>query len=110
MPTIKVLPNEQLCPEGACFEARAGQCLARALLRHGIRIEHACEMVGACGTCHVIIREGFDSLQEPSDDELDRLDQAWGVTEQSRLSCKTIIGEEDLTVEIPKYSRNHARE
>ena len=110
MPTIKVLPHEQLCPQGASFQARTGQNLARVLLRHGIRIEHACEMVGACGTCHVIIREGYDSLEEPSDEEQDRLDQAWGVTEVSRLSCRTRIGEQDLTIEIPKYSRNHARE
>lgn len=110
MPKITVLSHEQLCPEGKTFEAREGASLARALLANGIRIEHACEFSGACSTCHVIIREGFDSLNEPEDEELDRLDQAWGVTAVSRLSCQTKVGSEDLVVEIPKYSRNHAKE
>ena len=49
-------------------------------------------------------------MDEPEDEELDMLDHAWGVTDFSRLSCRAVIGEEDLTVEIPKYSRNHAKE
>ena len=73
-------------------------------------IVHACEVSGACSTCHVIVRQGFDSLNEPEDEELDMLDQAWGVTDLSRLSCQAVVGEEDLVIEIPKYSRNHAKE
>ena len=37
-------------------------------------------------------------------------DTAWGASVLSRLSCQTKVGEGDITVEIPKYSRNHARE
>ncbi len=110
MPVVTVLPHAELCPEGKCFEVRTGTKLARALLANGVRVEHACEFSGACSTCHVIIREGYDSLNEPEDEELDRLDLAWGVTSVSRLSCQTIVGEEDITVELPKYSRNHAKE
>lgn len=110
MPKVTVLPHETLCPEGLVFEAATGENLARALLAHGVKIEHACEFSCACATCHVFIREGFDSLEEPDDNELDHLDTAWGASVLSRLSCQTKVGEGDITVEIPKYSRNHARE
>lgn len=110
MPKITVLPHETLCPNGLTFEAAAGDNLARALLKNGVKIEHACEFSCACSTCHVIIREGFDTLNEPDDDELDHLDQAWGAGVYSRLSCQTKVGTADITVEIPKYSRNYARE
>ncbi len=110
MPKITVLPHETLCPEGAEFEVPAGTNLARTLLDHGIKIEHACEFSCACATCHVMIREGLESLNEPSDDELDHLDTAWGAGIYSRLSCQTTVGDADITVEIPKYSRNHAKE
>ena len=79
MPKITVLPNPKYCPEGAEFEMATGENLIRGLLSHGVKIEHACEMSCACSTCHVIIRKGFDSLEEPSDKEYDCLDKAWGV-------------------------------
>lgn len=110
MPKITVLPHPTVCPEGKTFEVKPGVKLARALLANGVGIEHACEFSGACSTCHVIVREGFDSLNEAEDEELDMLDQAWGVTSTSRLSCQTVVGKEDLVIEIPKYSRNHAKE
>ena len=110
MPKITVLPHASVCPEGKTFEVKSGVKLARALLANGVVIEHACEFSGACSTCHVIVREGFDSLNEPEDEELDMLDQAWGVTDLSRLSCQAVVGDEDLVIEIPKYSRNHAKE
>lgn len=110
MPKITVLPHASVCPEGKTFEVKSGVKLARALLANDVGIEHACEFSGACSTCHVIVREGFDSLNEPEDEELDMLDQAWGVTDLSRLSCQAVVGDEDLVIEIPKYSRNHAKE
>lgn len=110
MPKVTVLLHETACPNGAEFELAPGSMLAKALLDHGVKIEHACEFSCACSTCHVIIREGFDSLNEPDDDELDHLDAAWGSGVLSRLSCQTKMGESDITVEIPKYSRNHAKE
>lgn len=58
----------------------------------------------------MIIREGFDSLNESTDMEDDMLDKAWGLEVDSRLSCQCLVGKEDLVVEIPKYSLNHARE
>ena len=80
------------------------------MLENGVNIEHACEMSRACTTCHVIVRQGFDSMEPSEEEEDDLLDKAWGLEPQSRLSCQAIVAREDLTVEIPKYSINHAKE
>lgn len=110
MPKIQVLPHESLCPEGKSFEAPEGAMLCRSLLDHGIEIEHACEMSRACTTCHCIVRQGFDSLEAADDDEEDLLDKAWGLAPTSRLSCQVKLGTEDLVIEIPRYTINHAKE
>ncbi|MEO6920502.1 MAG: ISC system 2Fe-2S type ferredoxin [Collimonas sp.] len=110
MPQIVVLPHPTYCPDGIVFEAPRGQSVCDALLNHDIEIEHACEKSCACTTCHVVVREGFASLGELDDKEEDLLDMAWGLEATSRLSCQAIVGEEDLVVEIPKYTINHASE
>jgi 2Fe-2S ferredoxin len=110
MPTITIEPHPALCPDGASFEARSGSFLCDALLRNGIALEHACEKSCACSTCHVIVRQGFDSLTEASDDEEDQLDRAWGLQPQSRLACQVIVRQDDLTLELPRYTVNLARE
>lgn len=110
MPKITILPHTQLCPQGATIEAVPGESICRNLLDRQIEIEHACEMSCACTTCHVIVREGFAGLKPSSEDEDDLLDMAWGLTPQSRLSCQAIVGDEDLVIEIPRYTINHARE
>jgi len=110
MATIKILPHPEYCPQGAQIQAPAGTSICEALLDNGIQIEHACDMSCACTTCHVVVREGYNSLNEPDENEEDMLDRAWGLEPQSRLSCQAIIAQQDLVVEIPKYSINHARE
>ena len=110
MPVIRILPHSEYCPEGTTLPAQAGDSICEALLEHGIPIEHACEMSCACTTCHVIVREGFNSLNELDENEEDLLDRAWGLEPQSRLSCQAIVAQQDLVVEIPKYSINHAKE
>jgi 2Fe-2S ferredoxin len=80
------------------------------LLKNHIEIEHACDKVCACTTCHVIIREGFDTLPPSDDLEDDMLDKAWGLSPKSRLSCQSIIQNDDITIEIPKYTINLAKE
>lgn len=107
---ITVLPNETLCPKGAEFSVPEGTNLCEALLEQNIRIEHACELSCACTTCHVVMREGGQSLDEATENEEDMLDMAWGLTAQSRLSCQTIVRGTPLVIEIPKYTINHARE
>ena len=110
MPVIKILPHPEYCPEGASIEAPAGTSICEAMLDNGIAIEHACELSCACTTCHVIVREGLASLGEPEEDEEDMLDRAWGLEANSRLSCQAILAQQDVVVEIPKYSINHAKE
>jgi len=110
MPQIIVLPHAELCPDGAVLEGDKGSSVLNVALKNGIAIEHACEKVCACTTCHVIVREGFDSLDESDELEDDLLDKAWGLEPESRLSCQVIIKDEDLVIEIPKYTVNHASE
>jgi 2Fe-2S type ferredoxin (ISC system) len=110
MPVIRILPHAEYAPEGAAVPAARGTSICEALLDHGIEIEHACELSCACTTCHVIVKEGFDSLGEMDESEEDLLDRAWGLTPTSRLSCQAIVSDRDVTIEIPKYSINHAKE
>lgn len=110
MPKVTVLPHPEYCPSGAAFDAPAGDSICEALLAHDIPIEHACEMACACTTCHVVVRKGYASLGEPAEAEEDLLDRAWGLEPDSRLSCQAILAREDVTIEIPKYSINHAKE
>ena len=110
MPTIRILPQAELCPQGDTIEAPTGTSVCEALLENGIAIEHACEMSAACTTCHVVVKEGYKSLGEMDEIEEDLLDKAWGLTPVSRLSCQALMAGEDITIEIPKYTINHARE
>lgn len=110
MPTIKILPHPDYCPSGAELQAAPGTSICEALLENDIPIEHACEMSAACTTCHVVVRAGYRSLGEPDETEEDLLDRAWGLEPTSRLSCQAVLAREDVTIEIPKYSINHARE
>lgn len=110
MTQIIVLPHVELCPDGVVIEAAPGTTLCDSLLEHGIDIEHACEKSCACTTCHVVVREGFGSLNPAEDEEEDLLDKAWGLEPQSRLSCQAVVAETPLVVEIPRYTINMARE
>jgi ferredoxin, 2Fe-2S len=110
MPTIKILPHPEYSPEGMSVSAPAGTSICEALLDNGVQIEHACDMVCACTTCHVIVREGLQSLNEVEEGEEDMLDRAWGLEPNSRLSCQAILAQQDITIEIPKYSINHAKD
>ncbi|MBI5361700.1 MAG: 2Fe-2S iron-sulfur cluster binding domain-containing protein [Planctomycetes bacterium] len=74
---------------------------------HHVDIDHACGGVCACSTCHVVVRKGLESLQEPTDAELDQLDNARGLTPNSRLACQAVPdGSCDVVVEIPSWNRN----
>ncbi len=110
MPIIKILPHAEYCPQGAEITAPAGTSICEALLDNKINIEHACDMSAACTTCHVIVREGLASLTAPEEEEDDLLDRAWGLEPNSRLSCQAILAQANVTVEIPKYTINHAKE
>jgi len=110
MPQLIVLPHEELCPEGVVIDAKAGVTICDTLLANGIEIEHACEKSCACTTCHVIVREGLESLNEADEKEEDLLDKAWGLEPASRLSCQAVVNGQDLVIEIPKYTINMVSE
>ena len=110
MPKLKVLPHAEICPRGAEIDAREGVSICDTLLANGIEIEHACEKSCACTTCHVIVRDGYASLDDPEEKEEDLLDKAWGLEATSRLSCQAKVREGDLVIEIPKYTINYERE
>ncbi len=94
MPKIRFLPSETE------VEVEEGTPVLDAALANNIFIEHNCGGNCACSTCHVVIESGFDSLDERSEDEMDMLDEAEGLTETSRLACQCKV-KEDLVVRIP---------
>jgi 2Fe-2S ferredoxin len=110
MPQIIFLPHEEICPDGVVIEAASGTTICDAALAHGIEIEHACEKSCACTTCHVYVREGAESLEASDEDEDDMLDKAWGLDPDSRLSCQAVVADQDLVIEIPKYTINMVSE
>ncbi len=110
MPIITILPHPDYCPQGANIQAPSGTSICEALLDNHIAIEHACDMSQACTTCHVVVRQGIASLNDAEETEEDLLDRAWGLEPQSRLSCQAILSNSDVTIEIPKYTINHAKE
>ena len=83
-------------PEGTSILEAAEQC--------GATVGHACGGVCACSTCHVWVRKGLESLSEQEDAEADRLDQAFDVRAYSRLSCQSLLGGEDVDVDITQES------
>jgi 2Fe-2S ferredoxin len=110
MTQLTVLPHETLCPDGAVLEATPGVSVCDTLLDNHIKIEHACEKSCACTTCHVIVREGYESLDPPTEKEDDLLDKAWGLELTSRLSCQLRLKDTPVTIEIPKYTLNQVSE
>ena len=110
MPKLKVLPHAELCPQGAELDAPSDVSILDTLLANHIEIEHACEKSCACTTCHVVVREGLNSLAAAEELEEDLLDKAWGLEPNSRLSCQALVGQVPLVIEIPKYTINMVKE
>ena len=110
MSKLTVLPHETLAPEGKTIDVAPGTSICDALLANGIEIEHACEKSCACTTCHVIVRDGYETLDPPTEKEDDLLDKAWGLELTSRLSCQARMKGGAVTVEIPKYTINQVSE
>ena len=77
----------------------------------GVDIDHACGGVAACSTCHVIVHKELESCNVATEDEQDMLDEARGVTMESRLACQCVPdGSTEMVVEVPAWSRNMVRE
>ena len=92
------------------FEVPVGTTVLEAAHNNNISLEGACEGSLACSTCHVVVEEQsyFDKLEEPSEDEEDMLDLAFGLTQTSRLGCQIIMTKEldGLTLVVPDETRN----
>jgi len=98
------MPRVTILPDAKTVEVPRGTTLLEAAQRAGALLGAACGGVCACSSCHVIVREGCDSLEEASERELDVLDRAFGVTANSRLACRAQLGEADVTFEISPES------
>src|SRR3954462_7724689 len=110
MAQLTVLPHDELCPDGVVINGAPGDSLCDTLLKNGVEIEHACEQSCACTTCHVILREGYETLEPPEEEEEDLLDKAWGLEPTSRLSCQARVTDKDLVIQIPRYTINQVSE
>ncbi len=100
-----------IVPDGTRHEVDAPVGLSVLEIAHGndIAIEGACEGSLACSTCHVIVEpEDFRRLPEPSEDEEELLDLAFGLARTSRLGCQIVMSEEldGLIVRLPAETRN----
>ncbi len=91
------------------FDVPVGTTVLEAAHNNNIDLEGACEGSLACSTCHVVVeKEFYDMLKEPSEDEEDMLDLAFGLTPTSRLGCQIIMTKEldGLTLTVPDETRN----
>jgi 2Fe-2S ferredoxin len=80
-------------------------------LGNDVEIDHACGGVCACSTCHIVVKQGLESCSPATEDEEDQIDNARGVTRQSRLACQCVPdGSSDVVVEVPAWNRNLVRE
>lgn len=82
-----------------------GESVMMTAARHRVPgIDADCGGGCSCATCHVYMPESV-SIQPPSDMELDMLDFADGINDQSRLSCQVVVGPElaGAEVVIPKF-------
>lgn len=96
------LPYDDHGIEGSILEIAMG---------HGVSIDHACGGVVACSTCHIYVKKGLETCNEPVEQELDRVDEAPANSFNSRLACQCVPnGTSDIVVEIPGWNRNAARE
>ncbi|KAF9368897.1 hypothetical protein CPC16_004944 [Podila verticillata] len=95
--------------ETVTVEANEGESLLDLARANDLDVEGACEASLACSTCHLVLdEESFSKLEEPSDEENDMLDLAFGLSDTSRLGCQVLMTKElaGLTAKIPSATRN----
>jgi 2Fe-2S ferredoxin len=100
-----LLPNST----SIVVDAPIGISLLELAHRNKFPLEGACEGSLACSTCHIIFEsEHFNNLKEPSEEEEDMLDLAFGLTKTSRLGCQIIVDKnlDGAVVRIPSVNRN----
>ena len=94
------MPMLTIQPAGKTIEVAAGISLLNALLQAGENIAHKCEGNAECGSCHLFVLEGRKSLSKIQRTENEKLDTLVGVSSKSRLACQTVLGDENVTVEL----------
>lgn len=97
---LSVMPKVLFLPQNIEVEVEEGTVILDAALNNNIQIDHNCGGNCACSTCHIVVEEGIDALGNPSEDELDMLDEAEGLTDHSRLACQCKV-KDYLVVRIP---------
>lgn len=95
------MPVLTIQPSGKTLSAASGSSILAALLAAGESIAHKCDGKAECGSCHIFVVEGRKSLPRIQPVENAKLDAMVGVGSKSRLACQTIMGEEDVVIEIP---------
>ena len=105
------MPKVTILPAGLTVDVAKGTTLLAASLKAGARHGSACGGVCACSTCHVKVIKGLESCSEPTDDELDQLDEAPDISLNSRLGCQCVPnGTTDIEIEIPAWNKNLVKE
>ncbi len=94
------MPNLTILPSGKVVVAESGASLLEALLAAGEKITHNCDGNVECGTCHVFVHAGRKGLSKMQRSENAKLDSIVGVSSKSRLACQSMVGSEDVTVEL----------
>ncbi|KAG9320673.1 hypothetical protein KVV02_002430 [Mortierella alpina] len=95
--------------EEISVQAHEGESLLDVAWANDIDIEGACEASLACSTCHLILDEdSFSKLEEPTDEENDMLDLAFGLTDTSRLGCQVLMNKDldGIIARLPSVTRN----
>ena len=95
------MPKVKFLPAGVEVDVVEGKVLLDAALDNNIKIDHNCGGNCACATCHVIVNEGYDTLNDMTEDEEDMLDEVETLTDTSRLACQCKVIS-DLVVTIPE--------
>jgi 2Fe-2S ferredoxin len=99
-------------PDGTekTIDAPNGISILEVAHKNDIPIEGACEGSLACSTCHIIIEDeqAFYALPEPSEEEEDMLDLAFGLTRTSRLGCQIMVDDHlnGIRLRLPETSNN----
>lgn len=74
------------------LEAPEGWRVMEIIRDHGLPIKAECGGACACATCHVYVEPAWLKALSPAlPEELDMLDDAFDVEENSRLSCQILM-------------------
>ncbi|MEE6472780.1 hypothetical protein FKM82_009720 [Ascaphus truei] len=88
-------------------EGKVGESLLDVVVEKNLDIDGfgACEGTLACSTCHLIFEDHvFQQLDPITDEEMDMLDLAYGLTETSRLGCQICLRKSmnGMIVKVPE--------